>query len=236
MPTLLLTTLLSTTVLAQTLPAEAQAVLSNYEKKAQAIREKADRETQPHLDKALGELQALQDQYCQQKKLDEAVAIRDRIRQLRGIQSDPGALHVTEADIGKTMLFEVTGVTSGSVWGTEVYTSDSHVGTAAVHQGVLKPGEKAVVRVKVIPGLTRGRNHLIRGLKRLKRVYGRREWQEHHSMADYLLFLGYSGLVLRDAVRAQAWRGNTVVAWGFHDGDLFSLARADPTGVTVLAA
>ncbi|MCU0697466.1 MAG: hypothetical protein MUC96_13145 [Myxococcaceae bacterium] len=88
----------------------------------------------------------------------------------------------------------------------------------------------------VFQRLTRGRNHLIRGLKRLKRVYGRREWQEHDAMADYLLFLGYSGLVLRDAVRAQAWRGNTVVAWGFHDGDLFSLARADPTGVTVLAA
>jgi hypothetical protein len=152
MRSLLLIVFSASTAFAQTLPPEAQAVLSTYEKKAQAIREKAERETQPHLDKAIAELQALQDQYCQQKKLDEAVAIRDRIRQLRGVQSDPGALRVTEADIGKTMLFEVTGTTSGAVWGTEVYTSDSHVGTAAVHQGLLKPGEKAVVRVKVIPG------------------------------------------------------------------------------------
>jgi hypothetical protein len=148
----LLVVLSASSVFAQTLPPEAQSVLSTYEKKAQAIRDKAEREMQPHLDKAIAELQALQDQYCQQKKLDEAVAIRDRIRQLRGIQSDPGALRVSEADIGKTMLFEVTGGTSGVVWGTEVYTSDSHVGTAAVHQGLLKPGEKAVVRVKVIPG------------------------------------------------------------------------------------
>jgi hypothetical protein len=152
MRTVLLLTLSAFTAVAQTLPAEAAAVLSTYEKRALAIREKADRETQPHLDKAIAELQALQDLYCQQKKLDEAVAIRDRIRQLRNIQPDPGALHVSEADIGKTMLFEVTGTTSGAVWGTEVYTSDSNVGTAAVHQGLLKPGEKAVLRVKVIPG------------------------------------------------------------------------------------
>lgn len=137
---------------AQGLPPEAEAIVSAYEKKAAAIREKAERETQPHTNQAIAALQALQDAYCQKKKLDEAVAIRDRIRALRGVLPDPGALSVQATDIGKTFLFEVTGATTGSVWGTEVYTSDTHLGTAAVHQGLLKPGERDVLKVKVIAG------------------------------------------------------------------------------------
>lgn len=139
-------------VFAQTLPPEAEKVVAAYEKSASAIREKAEKETQPHLDKAIAALQALQDTYCQQKKLDEALAIRERIRALRGILPDPGALSVQPSDIGRTLLYEVTGSTTGSVWGTEVYTSDTHLGAAAVHQGLLKPGEKGVLKVKVING------------------------------------------------------------------------------------
>ena len=137
---------------AQALPPEAEALVVAYEKKAAAIREKAERETQPHTDKTIAALQALQDAYCKKAKLDEAVAIRDRIRALRGVLPDPGALSVQATDIGKTFLFEVTGATTGSVWGTEVYTSDTHLGTAAVHQGLLKPGERDVLKVKVIAG------------------------------------------------------------------------------------
>ncbi len=148
----LLFLVLAAPTFAQTLPTEAEKVVAAYEKNANAIREKAEKETQPHLDKAIAALQALQDSYCQQKRLDEALAIRERIRSLRGILPDPGALSVQAADIGRTFLFEVTGSTSGGVWGTEVYTSDTYLGAAAVHQGLLKPGEKGVLRVKVING------------------------------------------------------------------------------------
>lgn len=151
LPTLFVAVVLSSPALAQ-LPADAEAVVAAYEKKAAGIREKAERETQPHLDKAIAALQALQDTYCQQKRLDEAVAIRDRIRSLRGILPDPGALAVRPQDIGRTFLFDVVGSTEGSVWGTEVYTSDTHVGAAAVHLGILKPGERGVVKVRVIEG------------------------------------------------------------------------------------
>lgn len=144
--------LFAATSFAQTLPPDAEKVVAAYEKSANAIREKAEKETQPHLDKAIAALQAMQDAYCQQKKLDEALAIRERIRALRGILADPGALSVQAADIGRTFLFEVTGSTSGGVWGTEVYTSDTHLGAAAVHQGLLKSGEKGVLKVKVING------------------------------------------------------------------------------------
>ncbi|MER2564898.1 MAG: LCCL domain-containing protein [Myxococcaceae bacterium] len=152
MKLLALSCLVSLSVAAQTLPPEAEKVVAAYEKSANAIREKAERETQPHLDKAIAALQALQDSYCQQKKLDEALAVRERIRALRNIFPDPGPLSVQPSDIGRTLLYEVTGSTDGSVWGTEVYTSDTHLGTAAVHQGLLKPGEKGVLRVKVING------------------------------------------------------------------------------------
>ena len=35
---------------------------------------------------------------------------------------------------------------SGQVWGTDIYTRDSIVGAAAVHMGLLKPGQTAVLR------------------------------------------------------------------------------------------
>ncbi len=47
---------------------------------------------------------------------------------------------------------KVTGSTSGSVWGTDIYTSDSNVGKAAVHAGLLSAGETATVRVCSLPG------------------------------------------------------------------------------------
>jgi hypothetical protein len=38
----------------------------------------------------------------------------------------------------------------GTVWGTKIYTSDSALGAAAVHAGVLKAGQTKVVKVKVV--------------------------------------------------------------------------------------
>jgi hypothetical protein len=52
--------------------------------------------------------------------------------------------------IGKTFAFKVTGNASGSVYGTDVYTLDSSLATAAVHAGVVKNGATGVIRVKII--------------------------------------------------------------------------------------
>ena len=51
-----------------------------------------------------------------------------------------------------TMTFEVIGKTEGSVWGSEVFTADSHLAAAAVHSGVLKVGQRGAVRVRIIGG------------------------------------------------------------------------------------
>jgi hypothetical protein len=54
---------------------------------------------------------------------------------------------------GTTYYFRVTGATDGSLWGTDVYTGDSVLASAAVHAGAVKAGESAVVRVTVMSPL-----------------------------------------------------------------------------------
>lgn len=109
-------------------------------------------EVQQVIDDAVAQLTAIQARHTRAGELDEAVAVRDEIRRLRGIRPDPGVLRVTANDIGQVLLFELTGAASGEVWGTEVFTGDSHLGSACVHAGVLKPGERGLVRVQVIAG------------------------------------------------------------------------------------
>lgn len=38
-----------------------------------------------------------------------------------------------------------------TVWGTDVYTTDSHLATAAIHAGAVRPGQTAVVKVTIVP-------------------------------------------------------------------------------------
>lgn len=69
-------------------------------------------------------------------------------------QPDPGSLIGFKDSIGKTFAFNVTGVANrGSVWGSNPYTADSLLARAAVHAGVLRPGESGVVNATVLPGL-----------------------------------------------------------------------------------
>ena len=51
-------------------------------------------------------------------------------------------------------LFRVTGSKEGAIWGGKdgVYTTDSEIATAAVHSGILKPGQTGIVRIKMLPG------------------------------------------------------------------------------------
>ncbi len=56
-------------------------------------------------------------------------------------------------DIGATFYFRVFGSADGPVWGTDVYAGDSALATAAVHAGLVKPGETAIIKVTVVPPL-----------------------------------------------------------------------------------
>ncbi len=46
----------------------------------------------------------------------------------------------------------MVGAISDGVWGTDQYTVDSHIGAAAVHAGLLKPGEAGQIQVILLPG------------------------------------------------------------------------------------
>ncbi len=57
-------------------------------------------------------------------------------------------------DIGATFYFRVRGATEGPIWGTDIYAADSALATAAVHAGLVKPGETGFIKVTIVPPLT----------------------------------------------------------------------------------
>jgi hypothetical protein len=65
-------------------------------------------------------------------------------------QADPGTLISFHEKLGKRLVFRVTGNTTGTIYGTDVYTTDSTLATAAVHAGVLKDGQTGLVRVRMV--------------------------------------------------------------------------------------
>jgi hypothetical protein len=65
-------------------------------------------------------------------------------------QYSPDQLRTLERKVGQSFFFQVTGDTVGPLWGTDVYTSDSHLGTACVHAGILRPNEHGAVKVTVV--------------------------------------------------------------------------------------
>ena len=64
-------------------------------------------------------------------------------------EQDPGNLASYRDKVGQTFLFTVTGTTNGTVYGDGIYTDDSELASAAVHAGILSPGEtKDVARTR----------------------------------------------------------------------------------------
>ena len=61
-----------------------------------------------------------------------------------------GDLGKYAGNIGKSYRFRITGNVSGSLWGSDVYTTDSTLEMAAVHAGVLKNGQTGVVKVTIV--------------------------------------------------------------------------------------
>jgi hypothetical protein len=98
-------------------------------------------------------LKPMQDAAMRAGDLDGALAIREHARALApstgaATQPAPTNLVAFASDgVGKTFSFELVGALSGPVWGTDEYTLDSHVAVAAVHAGVVRDGERAIVRV-----------------------------------------------------------------------------------------
>ncbi|MBN9121837.1 MAG: hypothetical protein J0I06_22305 [Planctomycetes bacterium] len=139
---------------------ECESVRARAESELAAVQQAATRELAPLVRGLLDQLRELQQKYVREGLLDEALAIRARVRQLRGdllgVRPDPGTLtEFSAADAGRTVLFEVVGRTDGSAWGTDVYTADSRLAVAAVHAGAVREGERGLVRVTIADGADR---------------------------------------------------------------------------------
>jgi hypothetical protein len=89
----------------------------------------------------------------QQLKLADVRSLQplgaDRTDLLAEAMPDPGTLVGFQGQVGRTLVFKVTGqgAQQGGVWGTGVYTIDSSLALAAVHAGVVRVGQTGMVRV-----------------------------------------------------------------------------------------
>ncbi len=88
---------------------------------------------------------------------DGLITVEELIRAGQFVTNTPAPLTVNSlrAEVGEFFYFEVTGTTTGGIWGTDVYTADSPIATAAVHAGVLKPGQTSYIKVTILPGQNR---------------------------------------------------------------------------------
>ncbi len=138
------------------LPPAASALLRTFDGQSEQIRARADSEIALKRETLIQQLQAMQDAFTREARLDEAVAIRDAIRQLKRagitVLPNPESLISYRGQLEKVLHFEVLGSLSGAIYGTDIYTDDSNLSVAAVHSGALGPGEKGVVKVTILPG------------------------------------------------------------------------------------
>lgn len=141
---------------ADELPAEAKELLTTFEQDLIAIQKKAEEDIKARRVKLAEALEKLQVEYTKKGELDPALAIREVSRAIKagafGTQKGPENMAGYRDQVGKVFFFEVVGGSEFSCYGSDIYTDDSRLSTAAVHAGVLKNGQKGVVKVTVLPG------------------------------------------------------------------------------------
>jgi hypothetical protein len=141
---------------APSMPPVAAEIVKAFEIRAESLERKAIERVEDAGRRAADPLRQMVDQLCREGRLDEAVEARELLHRLTGVvtdvRPDPGYLRAEDAHVGDVWYFEVVGAQSGSIYGTDIYTSDSSLATAAVHSGALALGEKGIVKVSILPG------------------------------------------------------------------------------------
>jgi len=67
----------------------------------------------------------------------------------------PLSLSEFREHVFESFTASVVGSNDGAIWGSDIYTDDSPVAVAAVHAGLLKPGERGMLKITLLPGLSR---------------------------------------------------------------------------------
>ena len=139
----------------QGLPDEAKVVVEKLERELQEIQKKADEEAKALKEKHVSLLKELQDKYAKDGKLDEAVAVRDFVKNLQmGYTALPAPANLEKynSNVGESFYFEVMGASNGYVYGSDLYAANSSLAAAAVHAGAVNYGEKGIIKVTMLPG------------------------------------------------------------------------------------
>lgn len=120
------------------------------------------------------QLRFLQAMYRDAGRAEDAAAIAAHVRVLQqrvptvggGATADlvneglptrdtPITMSMFRGQTGQTLSFAVRGRDDQPVWGSTIYTDDSALETAAVHAGLLRPGQSGIVKVRPLPGQER---------------------------------------------------------------------------------
>lgn len=91
---------------------------------------------------------------------------------------NPGNLTLYRSNYGSVYFFSVMGKGSGYLFGTDIYTDDSELAVAAVHAGILAPGQTGIVKVTILPGRSSYRASWKNGVK--SRSWGK--WDSSYSV------------------------------------------------------
>jgi len=70
-------------------------------------------------------------------------------------RDEPVLMSLFRNRVGETLSFAIRGRDDQPVWGTTTYTDASALETAAVHAGLLHPGQTGIVKVRPVPGQDR---------------------------------------------------------------------------------
>jgi hypothetical protein len=84
---------------------------------------------------------------------------------------------------------------------------------------------------------TYGKSHLIKGLLFVSDSFTNEErWpDDERSFSEYIVFLGYSGIVLKEALLNLKIKNDFISIWGFHDGDMFFLVNKREGKMSLIA-
>jgi hypothetical protein len=150
------TVLLCVDAQAESLPKDAQVLVDEHDRDLKKLKESYEQEVRASADRLISNLKNVRDAYTKPGSLKQAMAIQDQIQKIcleaYAIEAEPTTLANINKAPGESMLYFLTGSNSGPVWGSDVYSDDSSLSTAAVHAGVLKDGESGSVKVTVLEG------------------------------------------------------------------------------------
>lgn len=77
---------------------------------------------------------------------------------------------------------------------------------------------------------------LIPGLKYMSKEYDKKKYSDINFFAEYVLFLGYSGLIFTHMLMNSTLESDWAAAWGYHDGDIGILCKDTGSGFEKVAS